>query len=100
MAIDATDSALLRLLQRDANQTAESLGAALGLSPAEAFLRLRLARVRRLLEGSAQSVTAIAAETGFCDASHLGRTFRSREGMSPEAWRRAAAESAGQTRRA
>ncbi len=74
--------------------------AALGLSPAEAFLRLRLARVRRLLEGSAQSVTAIATETGFCDASHLGRTFRSRAGMSPEAWRRAAAESAGQTRRA
>ncbi|WP_111537991.1 GlxA family transcriptional regulator [Palleronia aestuarii] len=65
---------------------------ALGMSPAEAFLRLRLDHVRFLLSSSAHSVTRIAAETGFCDASHLIHTFRDREGTTPEAWRKARRE--------
>ncbi|MHA6344198.1 GlxA family transcriptional regulator [Roseivivax sp. CAU 1761] len=60
---------------------------ALGLSPAEAFLRLRLAQVRLRLETSDRPVAEIAAETGFCDASHLIRTFRRHQGTTPEAWR-------------
>ncbi len=63
--------------------------AALGFGPAEAFLRLRLAHARSLLSGSDLPVADIAAETGFCDASHLARTFRAREGVTPDAWRRA-----------
>jgi transcriptional regulator GlxA family with amidase domain len=62
--------------------------AALGMTPAEAFLRLRLAQARLLLGRSDRTVTEIAAETGFCDASHLIRAFRAREGTTPEAWRR------------
>ncbi len=68
---------------------------ALGISPAEAFLRLRLAQARLLLETSDRSVTEIAACTGFCDASHLGRVFRAREGVPPDAWRRARTGPAG-----
>lgn len=60
----------------------------LGLTPAEAGLRLRLAQARFLLARPDRSVTWIAAETGFSDVSHLIRVFKSREGMTPEAWRR------------
>ena len=60
----------------------------LGLTPAEASRRVRLARARALLDRGSQSVTEIAAETGFCDASHLIRVFREVEGVTPDVWRR------------
>jgi transcriptional regulator GlxA family with amidase domain len=62
--------------------------AALGLTPAAAGRMLRLAQVRLLLRAGTQSVTAIAAETGFADVSHLIRVFREAEGVTPEVWRR------------
>ena len=62
--------------------------AALGLAPNEAFVRVRLSHARLLLGRPGRTVTQVAAETGFCDASHLIRVFREREGTTPEAWRR------------
>ncbi|MBJ3775478.1 GlxA family transcriptional regulator [Acuticoccus mangrovi] len=61
---------------------------ALGLSPQKAARLIRLARVKQRLATSDRSVTEIAAETGFCDVSHLVRAFRAAEGMTPDAWRR------------
>ncbi|WP_102108658.1 GlxA family transcriptional regulator [Oceaniglobus roseus] len=69
---------------------------AIALTPSEAFLRLRLSQARLLLETSGRTVTEIAAETGFCDASHLARVFREREGVTPDAWRRSTARSTAQ----
>lgn len=63
---------------------------ALGLPPAEAFLRVRLAHARFLLRQTDRSITSVATETGFCDLSHLIRVFRDREGVTPEVWRRRA----------
>ncbi len=63
--------------------------AALGLTPAEAFTRVRLAHARFLLGRPEHSVTRVATESGFCDVSHLIRVFRQHEGTTPEAWRRA-----------
>lgn len=63
-------------------------GAALQLSPAEAGISVRLSVARHLLSRTERSVTQIAAETGFCDAAHFGKVFRSREGEPPDAWRR------------
>lgn len=60
---------------------------ALGVTPREADRRIRLAQARHLLTRTDRSVARIAAETGFCDASHLIRTFRDAEGTTPEAWR-------------
>ena len=60
----------------------------LSLTPSEAFLRLRLDHVRFLLRTTQHSVTWIAAETGFCDAPHLIKVFRSREGTTPDMWRK------------
>ena len=61
----------------------------LGITPAEAGRRMRLAQVRALLERGGKSVTDIAAETGFADVSHLIRVFRAAEGVTPDAWRKA-----------
>lgn len=60
---------------------------ALGMPPAEAGIRIRLAQARMLLERTGRTVTQIADETGFCDASHLIRVFRDIEGTTPERWR-------------
>lgn len=60
---------------------------ALGLTPSGADKSIRVAQARFLLESGNRSVTQIAAETGFCDVSHLIRVFREREGVTPEAWR-------------
>ncbi|MEQ3626269.1 MAG: GlxA family transcriptional regulator [Celeribacter sp.] len=61
--------------------------AALGMSPAQAGMLLRLAQARHLLRHSRRSVTAIAQATGFCDMPHLARVFRRHEGMTPGDYR-------------
>lgn len=60
---------------------------ALALTPMQAGMKIRLAQARQLLERGDRSVTQIAVETGFCDASHLIRLFRAAEGTTPEVWR-------------
>ncbi|MEO1103002.1 MAG: GlxA family transcriptional regulator [Pseudomonadota bacterium] len=69
--------------------------ASLHLSPAEAGRALRLDAARNRLAHTRESVTRIAAETGFSDASHLIRTFRAAEGVTPDAWRAQHAAVAG-----
>ncbi len=50
---------------------------------------LRVERARRLLESTTRSVADIAATTGFCDQSHLNRSFRRVLGVTPYRYRRA-----------
>lgn len=69
---------------------------ALGLPPQEAGRKVRTAQARHLLQRTERSVSQIAAETGFCDASHLIRVFRAETGQTPEAWRAAARAGADQ----
>ncbi len=57
MSLDTTDSALLALLQRDAQLTAQDLGDRLGLSPSQAGRR----RQRLESEGYITSYRAVAA---------------------------------------
>ncbi|MCA3510585.1 MAG: GlxA family transcriptional regulator [Rhodobacter sp.] len=61
--------------------------AALGLGPQEAGRKVRLALARNLLRHTDRTVSQIAAETGFADASHLIRAFRAEFGETPELWR-------------
>ena len=61
--------------------------ATLAMTPHETARRVRLAEAKRLLATTERSVTEIAAETGFCDASHLIRVFRQEEATTPEVWR-------------
>lgn len=60
---------------------------ALGLSPAEADRLIRVEHAKHLLRTSRSSVSRVAAETGFCDASHFIKIFKERNGMTPDAYR-------------
>ncbi len=53
----------------------------------EEIQRVRLAAVKRLLTHSDLSVAEIAGQTGFCHAQYLNNVFRSREGLTPRAYR-------------
>jgi transcriptional regulator GlxA family with amidase domain len=60
---------------------------AVGLSPRNFALRLRLSHARWLVEHTARPMTAVAFECGFADASHFARSFRHIHGASPTAIR-------------
>ena len=51
----------------------------LGMGPGEYQLQLRLSRARNLLSAGSHSFAAIAAQTGFHDASHLSRALKTRQ---------------------
>ncbi|OCX24987.1 AraC family transcriptional regulator [Mesorhizobium hungaricum] len=61
---------------------------AVGMAPTLACKIMRLEHAEFLLCQCDQSVTEIAAATGFCDSSHFVRAFRERCGMTPAAFRR------------
>ncbi|HET9224514.1 MAG TPA: ATP-binding protein, partial [Roseiflexaceae bacterium] len=59
----------------------------LGISPWEYLTRYRIKQARALLRETNASITAIAAQVGFEDASYFGRVFRKQVGCSPQAYR-------------
>ncbi|MBO0344200.1 GlxA family transcriptional regulator [Roseibium limicola] len=59
----------------------------LDLSPLAAATRIRIAQAKLLLREPDTSLTEVAAQTGFCDTSHLLRVFRKHEGMTPSVFR-------------
>lgn len=60
---------------------------ALNLTPSEAGKAIRIAHAEFLLSRSARTVTQVAQECGFVDASHLIRVFRTVRRTTPEIWR-------------
>jgi AraC family transcriptional regulator len=58
-----------------------------GEGPRELTARLRVERATRLLRESNEPLCAIAVEAGFCDQSHMNRTFRRVLGRLPTAVR-------------
>jgi AraC-like DNA-binding protein/mannose-6-phosphate isomerase-like protein (cupin superfamily) len=48
----------------------------------------RIAKAQELLRTSEKSISVISQETGFCDQSHFGATFRRMVGSTPRAYRR------------
>lgn len=60
----------------------------LNRSVGEEIRRQRLARAKLLLKTTHLTVAAIAAQTGFCTASHLVNSFKADTGISPRVWRR------------
>jgi transcriptional regulator GlxA family with amidase domain len=51
--------------------------------PSRYYIELRLARARRLLRHSGQSVLQIALACGFASASHFSNAYRARFGRTP-----------------
>lgn len=64
-----------------------------GKTVSEHLLRRRIQLIATYLVQSDLSVTAIAEQCGYHDASHLARQFRQVIGMSPKAYRQAARHS-------
>jgi len=59
-----------------------------GLTPSTYLERYRIKQAKYLLESSDLSVTEIAMQVGFCDASYFSRVFRRVVGISPLSFRR------------
>jgi AraC-like DNA-binding protein len=63
---------------------------AMGVSPVEYVLRLRLERAQQLLMSSSLAVNEIARRVGHADPFHFSRLFKQRFGVSPREYRRRA----------
>jgi len=63
-------------------------GEQLNSTPHESYLALRLRHGRWMLKNDDLSSGRIAAELGFSDASHFGRSFKSLYGVTPAAFRK------------
>ncbi len=50
--------------------------------------QFRVAKAQELLHTTRNSISEISQETGFCDQSHFGSTFRRMVGMTPREYRR------------
>lgn len=50
--------------------------------------RFRIAKAQEMLRTTEKSISDISQETGFCDQSHFGSTFRCMVGITPRAYRR------------
>ena len=60
---------------------------ALSMTPAQADRRLRVSHAQFLVATTGRTIPDIAAETGFCDASHLIKVFRQHFGQTPDNFR-------------
>ena len=67
------------------------------MTPLEADRLIRVEQAKHLLLTTRRSATQIANETGFCDLPHMIRVFRTAEGTTPDAFRKARAETLPQT---
>ena len=61
--------------------------AELGHSVLDEIVRLRIEEAKRRMLHSDEKLSAIAAETGFCNASYFSKVFRRATGVSPRKWR-------------
>ena len=59
----------------------------LGHSVLDEIVRLRVEAAKRLMLASDDKLAAVAAASGFCNASYFGKVFRKLEGASPHEWR-------------
>jgi AraC family transcriptional regulator len=74
---------LAREIGRHPSWLGSAYKSATGEGPAETAARVRLERATQLLRETDQSAVNIAMEAGFCDQSHMSRTFRRVLGRSP-----------------
>ena len=82
---------LAREMGRHPVSLASAYRAATGEAPSEAAARFRVERAAHLLRETKEAPARIALEAGFCDQSHMIRTFRRLIGRLPSAVRADAA---------
>ncbi|GMU84021.1 MAG: hypothetical protein AMXMBFR47_38910 [Planctomycetota bacterium] len=67
-----------------------------GCTIGEYLREIRIARAKRLLSATDETIAQIASSLGFADQAHLTRLFRRSTGMTPAAYRRRARSDAPQ----
>jgi transcriptional regulator GlxA family with amidase domain len=87
MAAPETVDVLAKGLGTSRRQIERKFQSDLGASPSRVSMRLRLDEACRRLTGTKQTVTHIAVETGFCDASHFTKSFKAEIGQTPSEFR-------------
>jgi AraC family transcriptional regulator len=76
-------SELAKEVARHPSWTGSAYRRATGEGMQETAARFRVERAARLLRETSQPCASIALESGFCDQSHMNRTFRRVLGRSP-----------------
>lgn len=80
---------LVRVLRFAPNRFDRIFKKTFDCTPHKYVMRMRIARARRLLLGTDDSLSKIAAACGFGNQSHLSNLFRKMMGQPPGKWRRA-----------
>jgi AraC family transcriptional regulator len=62
--------------------------AALGVSPSQFHITLRMDEAKRLLRETKESVVSIALDVGYTNPSHFAQLFRRETGLAPSDYRR------------
>ena len=88
LAEPITVQALASLVNLSMGYLSKAFKASVGVPPLQYVGSRRLQLVCFQLQTTAQPLSQIAANSGFCDQSHLCRVFRRFLGASPAAWRR------------
>jgi AraC-like DNA-binding protein len=79
-AVGASVSTVVQSLRRDTKKTFR-----------QHLRELRLREARTLLADTNTPIAGIATQCGFCDQSHLTRTFKQELGVTPRRYRQLAA---------
>jgi transcriptional regulator GlxA family with amidase domain len=83
-----TVGALARASGVSADQLNRLFHEALGIGAKSYLVNFRLAVAQHLMAHTGRSVDDVAEMTGFADASHFSRAFKSRTGSRPGEYRR------------
>lgn len=87
---------IARRLGRSKRQIERHFRLALETSPQAAFLTIRLSFAHHLIKSTEKPVAQIALDCGFCDSSHLSRSFKRHYGKTPHSFRQLEPDSPGQ----
>jgi AraC family transcriptional regulator len=77
---------LARLVDLSSSQFARMFKASPGASPHRYQLNTRIGKAQELLLMKGESLSMVAAATGFADQSHFTRTFKRVTGATPHEW--------------
>lgn len=83
LAAPLSVAAIAARLGLSARQLERTFRSRLGKSPRDAYMTIRLKHAKWMIENTALSAAAVAAELGFVDGPHLGRSFKRQYQTSP-----------------
>lgn len=84
LAAAFTREKLASLCHLSASRFAAIFKEALGISPIDYILKLRMQRAQQLLTGADFSIEQIASQIGYDDAFYFSRLFKTHYGLSPK----------------